>query len=168
MSQVRIALPQDEDRIFLAVQAIHETGEWGLRYSDGSPFPFCEERTRATIRQGLTGKDAWIGVIGDAGEAEASIYLHTAQPFCSEAPFLAELWSIVLPAYRGSDHAKQLLEFSKDLAKAVNLPLVIGVMSHERTAAKCRLFSQRLGQPPIGELFVYHHQNDASASKVPS
>lgn len=159
MPNVRIPDPSEEDDLVSYARKLD--GQWGLAYADGTAFPFSESRARETIRAALNRDQSWIGVIGEPGKIEASICLYVAQPFYSDQDYLAELWTNVLPEYRHTDNAKALLAFAKKFARAIDLPLVVGVLSRERTEAKCRLFERALGQQSQGRFYVYHHQNDA-------
>lgn len=162
LSRVRLAEASDEEALMQAVQRMHAENEWGLRGADGKPLPFCRHRTRATIQRAIIPRrndpgvaPAWIGVIpGDNGDIAGSIYLSVELPFCSESPFLAELWNYVFPNYRKSNNAKTLIAFSKTIASIIQIPLVIGVFTSERVMAKCRLYQRQLGEPS-GQFFIY-------------
>ncbi len=161
-SRVRLAERDDEDDLMRAVKRMHGDNEWGLQGADGKPLPFSEERARSTIQRAIIPRPnhpgaapAWIGIIGEPGHIEGSIYLSVEVPWCSEAPFLAERWNYVFPEYRKSSNAKTLIAFSKAIAAVIKIPLVIGVFTSERVMAKCRLYQRQLGEPR-GQFFIYH------------
>lgn len=161
--KVRVAMPSDEEELMDACRRAYATGEWGLRYGDGSPLPYAPDRVRSTIQKAIIrqrndpdGGQAVIGIAGEPGKLEGSVYLYVSSTFVSDAPFLMELWNYVFPAYRKSDNAKALIAFSKAVANIMRMPLVMGVMSHERTEAKCRLYSRALGRPALGSFFLYN------------
>ncbi len=159
-SKVRLADQNDEDELMHAVRRMHSDNEWGLRGADGQPLPFCEDRARSTVQRAIIPRPnhpgaapAWIGIVGD-DRIEGSVYLSVELPFCSESPFLAELWLYVFPEFRKSNHAKTLIAFSKAIASIVQIPLVIGVFTSQHVAAKCRLYQRQFGEPS-GQLFIY-------------
>jgi hypothetical protein len=51
--------------------------------------------------------------------------------------------------------ARRLCEFSKQTADALELPLIIGVLSNHRTEAKVRLYERQFGKPS-GAFFLYN------------
>ena len=160
--RVRLADAADEDELMRAVRRMHSDNEWGLRDASGQPLPFCEERARSAIQRAIIprrnqpgGLPAWVGILGEPGKLEASVYLSVELPWCSEAPFLAELWHWVMPEYRRTNNAKTLIAFSKAMATMLKIPLVMGVLTGERVMAKCRLYERQLGSP-IGQFFLYN------------
>ena len=157
---VRIAGPDDEDALVEAVRAMHRGGDWGLRYSSGAPLCFSEPKTRRVVRNAINPMmrndgQAWIGIVGDGAEIEGSACLSIGEAFCSEDPLLFENWNFVLPEHRRSDNARRLIAFSTAMSRVLRLPLVIGVMSHVRTDAKCRLYERSFGRP-LGALYLYN------------
>ncbi len=170
-SRVRLGTPADEDDLVYAGKRMHEDAEWGLRYGNGDPLPFSERKARDTIRNALYPPDesapilgrSFIGIVGTPGKIEGSVCLSISSPFWSDAFFLAENWCYVLPEFRRSENAKQLIDFSKSFAKTLQLPFVIGVFSHERTEAKCRLYSRALKQPAVGSIFLFHGDDATTA-----
>ncbi|MDE2101789.1 MAG: hypothetical protein KGL39_31370, partial [Patescibacteria group bacterium] len=60
----------------------------------------------------------------------------------------------VRPEFRRTSNARDLIEFGKHCAKELGIPLVIGVVSNERTRAKMELYRRRLGDP-VGGYFMY-------------
>jgi GNAT superfamily N-acetyltransferase len=63
---------------------------------------------------------------------------------------LEELYNFVHPDYRKSDNAKALIDFAKNTAEKINVPLMIGIISNHRTEQKIRLYQRRLGKPSGG------------------
>lgn len=142
--RVRLAKPEDEDEIFAICKLLH--AENGL-------FPMDEEKVRARIRECTGQKGGIIGVIGRPGEVEAIICLVINQFWYSSEWSLDEQFAYVLPNHRRSSNAKELIIFAKACAEQLNLPLVIGVLSNERTEAKVRLYERQLGAP-AGAFFL--------------
>jgi len=163
MPHVRLANPQDEDEIVAMLDAVAD--QWGVRAIDGGSFPFSERKAREFVSGALAQRNSWIGVVtGETGTLEASICIMLNEPFFSHGSFLAEVWTVVLPEYRNSHNVKHLIEFAKSFAEAASLPLVFGVVAHDRVKVKQRLFDMIVGQPPSGNFYVYRHpKNDVSA-----
>lgn len=166
---IRLAKAADEDALVWAIRQMGQDNEWGIRHADGRSLTFSEARTRATVRKAVIpnwnnpDEQAWIGIYGPPGEVWGSVYLQEGAPFCSDDRLLYELWNYVLPAHRENANAgRQLIQFATQLAGVLQLPLVIGVMSHIRTAAKMRLYRRVLGpqSKQMGALFLYHASND--------
>lgn len=162
-AEIRIAKMADADQIVASLRAMNTDNEWGLRHADGRSLTFSEARAHETVRRALvhtTDYDqAWIGIFGPPGEVWGSVYLQEGPAFCSDDRLLFELWNYVLPEHR--DHARaglQLINFATTMAQVLQLPLVIGIMSHIRTEAKRRLYRRALGRGgrSIGEYFLYH------------
>jgi N-acetylglutamate synthase-like GNAT family acetyltransferase len=145
---VRVADASDMEEIMkLAVEASKENG-------------FLEASVNLLV------KAAWgpinqdhgiIGCIGELGNTiEGMVVLNIGKIFYSDEDCLEERTLYVRPAYRSAQggRATKLVAFSKFAADALGLPLLIGVLSNERTEAKCRLYSRMLG-PPSGAYWIY-------------
>lgn len=77
---------------------------------------------------------------------------------------LFELWTFVHPDYRRVNYGKRLIEFSKkcsDWFCRVGTPVSLfsGVVTDQRTEAKCKLYRRQL--PKIGEFFLYNVKKKA-------
>ena len=61
------------------------------------------------------------------------------------------------PDYRSAKggRARRLCEFSKQAADSLGIPLIIGVLSNNRTEAKVRLYKRQFGEPS-GAFFLYN------------
>ncbi len=142
--RVRLAKPEDEEEIFAICQRLHE--ENGLCALDPA-------KVLARIRECTGQRGGIIGVIGEPGSIEAIICLILNQMWYSEQWILDEQFAYVLPNHRRSANAKELIVFAKACAGELRLPLVIGVLSNERTEAKVRLYERQLG-PSAGAFFL--------------
>ena len=107
-----------------------------------------------------------VGIIGEIGEPiQAAILLRTVQMWYSEDWIVEEKAIFVHPDYRKAGakhrskssrgHAHALCDFSKRVANELGLPLIIGVLSNHRTAAKVRLYERQFGEP-AGAFFLYN------------
>lgn len=116
-----------------------------------------EDAVRDVIMEGMRRKRAWCAVVGDHGRIEGSVFLILGTLWYNPHWYqLEELWNYVLPDYRRSTNAKELLRFTKWLSGTVGLPLMIGVLNTVRTEAKLRLYQRELGQPSTGAYFLVH------------
>jgi len=66
---------------------------------------------------------------------------------------LEELLVFVDPECRKSRHAVALVGWMKGLADDLKIPLLTGIISKDRTAAKIRLYDRML--PRIGAFYLY-------------
>lgn len=148
-TRVRLAVADDEDELVDIVRLMH--GENGI-------FTLCEDKVRETLRNALSGpvekRRGLIGAIGPKGSIEGSIYLEVGTLWYSSQWTLIEQWNFVLPPFRRSTGSKDLISFAKLMSDKFGLPLVIGVLSNERTEAKVRLYRKQLGEP-AGAFFVH-------------
>jgi hypothetical protein len=144
---VRAAQPDDENGIMTLARMIHE--EIGM-------FDLNEEKVRSTIRPLLHKHFGIIGVVGAKDNLEAMILLRIANNWYSDAPFLEEMSVFVRPEYRNATVSRvhKLIEFAKKAADGLDLPLMIGVLSNQRTNAKVELYEKHFGHP-AGAFFIY-------------
>lgn len=148
---VRYACPQDYPQIISMTEALHaENGQMEIDY------PTAE----AAIMQAINLERSMIGVIGPVGAIQGLIFLRFAEFwFSRNNPFLEEMLSYVSPEYRkGTHNARALLTFARNAADRLNLPLMIGVLSLERTKAKLALYQKHFGEPVGGWFWLYPRQ----------
>lgn len=145
----RVATPDDLDEIMaIAVQACHENG-----FLNPSP-----ERLLRGIYPALHLDHGIVGVVGpEGGPIQGTVLLHINQHWYSEEQFLEEKSVFVHPDYRqaAGGRAARLVEFSKKAADRLGLPLLIGVLSSNRTEGKVRMYRRLLGEPQ-GAFFLYN------------
>ena len=151
-SVVRLAHPADEDALITLGKELHQ---------DNGIFPISEEKIEAVIRRAIypqvqepSDLPVIIGVVGEPGHIEASIGMMINQHWYTDAWHVDELWNFVRPDYRRSAHAKALLDFAKEVQAKMAIPLLIGILSCERTQAKVKLYSRKLGTP-AGAYFIW-------------
>ena len=127
---VRRATPQDEEEMMALCRMLHL--ENGL-------FEMDEERVRGILQRGIVPNGGGIvGVIGEPGKIEAIISIIISQMWYSSAWVLEELFSYVHPDHRKTNNAKHLISFAKKCSDEIGIPLLIGVISNDRTEAKVR------------------------------
>lgn len=96
----------------------------------------------------------FIGVIDGEKGLEASIGMVMDTWWYTSQFALNERWNFVHPDHRKTTHAKRLLEFSKWVSECIGVPVLMGIISTERTEAKIRLLRRQMGEP-IGAFFSY-------------
>jgi GNAT superfamily N-acetyltransferase len=116
---------------------------------------WAEDLVMEAGRQAIAGDGAVIGVIGPIGRLEGMIHLVVTRHWYSHDAHMEELYSYVHPNYRRSDNAKLLIEFAKTAAEKTGVPLLIGILSNQRTEQKIRLYQRRLGKP-AGAYFLWN------------
>ncbi len=151
-SAVRIAGPADYQEIWrLFLQGHNENGLFTL-----SPRKVDWFLIRALFPDQIapddTGTRGCIGVIGPVGKLEAVVFVTIGESWYSDDKYLEEFLVYVDPEYRTSTHAHALLDWMKQQVESTGLPLMTGIVSNNRTEAKCRLYRQRL--PKAGEFFL--------------
>lgn len=135
-----------------------------LLYSENAIFKIDDDKVRNFLQRGINQHGATIGVIGCPDHIEGAIYLYIGEFWYSTERHLEEFFNYVRPEHRRSDHAKKLIEFAKNLSNAT-LPLVIGVLSNERTEAKVRLYERQLGKS-AGAFFVFNRDHAGGPAAV--
>lgn len=144
--RVRLAVPADLPQLIELGRDLH---------AENALMPLDEAKITEVVKNGILGKGGRIGVIGAIGAIEGGIHLVFGTFWYSNELHLEELYSYVRPEFRRSGNAKALIEFAKVCAKQMNLPLLIGVVSNQRTQHKIRLYRRRLGDP-AGAYFLFN------------
>lgn len=141
---VRKARPEDRDTILrICAQNHSENGQFGL-----SP-----RKVEAMVDRAFSGGGSIIGTVG-SGRVEGLILLVIGQHWYTDDWCLEEVMNYVLPDYRRSTHAKDMIAFAKRCSDELAIPLVIGVVSNERTKAKIELYRRQLGEQ-VGGYFIH-------------
>jgi hypothetical protein len=104
------------------------------------------------IPPGDTGVRGCIGVIGPVGHLEALVFVTIGEIWYSDEKHIEEFMVYVDPEFRHSDHVDALLDWMKEQVEITGLPLVTGVVSNQRTEAKCRLYRRKF--PKAGEFYL--------------
>ena len=145
---IRIAKPNDIDDIMeLALAACEENG-----FVNPNPVKLLKEIYPALHRDhGICGL---IGVPGN--KPEGAILLRIGEMWYSDHKVIEEKAIFIHPQYRNAKggRARRLCEFAKQIADSLNMPLMIGVLSNNRTEAKIRLYERQFGAP-AGAFFLY-------------
>lgn len=145
---IRIGTPEDLDGLMeIAMMATEENG-----FLDPNPAKLAAEMWPA-----LHQDHGIVGIIGPKdGQIEGAVLLRVGDMWYSDTQVVEEKAIFIHPEYRSAKggRAKRLCEFSKKVADALGIPLIIGVLSNERTAAKVRLYERQFGKPS-GAFFLY-------------
>lgn len=154
---VRVATPWDEKSLVdLFLKAWEENGITSVDV----------ESIVAMLRPALYLWEGIVGAIGEpGGRIEGATLLRYSKMWYSSDWLLEEKILFVDPEFRAKGksnsgstrkvyHAKELCEFAKKTANELNMPLMIGVLSNERTASKVRLYERSFG-PSAGAFFLY-------------
>ena len=91
-----------------------------------------------------------IGIIGkENGPIEGAILLRIGPMWYSHDMVVEEKAIFIHPDHRGAKEgrARRLVEFAKNAADELGIPLLIGVLSNKRTEGKIRLYERQLGKP---------------------
>jgi len=154
--KIRLGTPADEAAILdLSLKAWKENG-----INDVEP-----EKMLGMIRPALYLWQGLVGIIGEPNKKiEGAVLLRTSQMWYNSSWILEEKAIFVDPEFRSKKgvrstqtvgHARALCEFSKRVANELNLPLIIGVLSNQRTQAKVKFYERSFGAPS-GAFFLYN------------
>lgn len=154
-SIVRLAVPDDEDALVTLCSTHH--AETALRDGTGTPFPFSESKVRVLLQLAFRHENperSFCGVIGTVGSPQATVYLKRDCIWSSERPILREVFSIVAPDYRKTNHARDLTAFSKVIAACLEKTLVAEITA-QRIEAKERFYARNYGAERIGSFYAF-------------
>jgi len=146
--KVRVATPEDLEGVMSLLMMVCR--ENGL-------FDPSVQKVLADIWPALNQDLGLIGVIGDPGERlEGMVLLKIGSLWYSDDEIVEERTVFVHPMFRKArgGRAKKLCEFSKKVADELGLPLIIGILSNQRTESKTRLYNRVFGQP-AGAFYLY-------------
>src|SRR5215475_1238758 len=169
-SVVRIARPEDHSEIWrLFLQGHHENGLFKLA-PDKVDWFIHRALHPEQIPDFDTGARGTIGVIGPVGSLEGIVFVTIGQFWYSTDHHLEEFIVYVDPeCRRPPGHVQALVNWMKQQSDLTGLPLMTGIMSTQRTEAKCRLYGRML--PKVGEFFFYGGKGAGtvmSSSAVPA
>lgn len=105
-----------------------------------------------------------IGVIGPRGAIEAVCGVCLADLWYTHDKHLSDFLVFVDPEHRNTNHAKSMIRWMKEQADIIGVPYMSGVVTNERTEAKCRLFRREM--PKVGELFLYRGPGVTMGSSI--
>jgi N-acetylglutamate synthase-like GNAT family acetyltransferase len=145
--QIRIATTDDMEEVMRLAIAASE---------DNSFIPASPALLAREIWPALCQDHGLCAVIGPPGGAiEGLVLLRVGAMWYSEQTVVEEKAVFVYPEFRAAKggRARRLCEYSKHVAQELGLPLLIGILSNERTAAKVKLYERTFG-PPSGAFWL--------------
>lgn len=146
LPKVRVANKNDLNELLEMGRLLHkENGILNLS------LEIIEEEAKKAIN----GNGSVFGVIGPVGAIEAMIMLSIERFWYTNDPHLEELLSYVRPEFRKSKNARALIEFAKNMSVRLGIPLLIGLLSNQRTIQKIKLYERAIG-PQSGAYFLYN------------
>lgn len=153
-SIVRKATPEDRRGIWELFDMVHE--ENAILNQSKPKVDWLLDRILhpERIPEWDNGTRGFIGVIGPPERLEGLILLCLGSLWYSDDIILEEYVNFVHPDHRNSNHAKTLVGYARHLADKTGIPLLIGIVSNHRTAAKVRLYRRQL--PEAGAFFLYN------------
>jgi len=110
-----------------------------------------------------------MGIIGEPGTIpEAAILLRIDEIQYGDDPCLLEKAIYVHPDFRAAKggRAAKLCDFALSIQKEFDIPLVIGIMSNNRTAAKVKLYERKFG-PAQGAYWIIGAKTGQWVGEVP-
>lgn len=123
---------------------------------ENAQFPLSMYKLEKKVTEILDGNGGVIGLI-QRKQVEAIMVLQIGTPWYTDTFCLEEVLNYVRPEFRRSTNAKDMITFGKRCSDELGIPLMIGVVSNERTAAKIALYERQLGKP-VGGYFIYSKQ----------
>ena len=145
--EARLATPDDVEGLVRLARNLHAENGIG-------ELPLSEKKVRAFIDRALNGHLVIIYVIGPPDDIHAAIGLVIEEGWYSDEWHLYEMFMFVDPKHRSPPGAARLLiRMAKQAADKLKLPLMVGVISTERTEAKIRLYETELSK--AGAFFLY-------------
>lgn len=144
-SPVRKAMPEDRQQILEMCEENHR---------ENGQFKLAPKKVATMVDRAFNGGGAIIGVVGGHNSIEGMLLLLISQFWYTDDWILEEIQNYVRPECRRSTHAKDMIAFGKRCSDEIGIPLVIGVVSNERTKAKMELYRRQLGEP-VGGYFLH-------------
>jgi hypothetical protein len=130
-------------------------------HSENGQFGYSATKVESMVDKAFNGGGAIIGLVGGHDRIEGAILLNIGQFWYTDDWCVEEIFNFVHPEFRKSTHAKDMIDFGKRCSDELAIPLVIGVVSNERTKAKMELYRRRLGEP-VGGYFIHRPASAAA------
>jgi GNAT superfamily N-acetyltransferase len=164
-SIVRTARPEDFNEIWrLFLMGHHENGQRTLA-PEKAAWHIHRALNPQLIPPWDLGFRGAVGVIGDTGNLEGAVMVALGSFWYTHERHIEEYIVYVDPECRRSFHARALIKWMQDKVESTQLPLLTGVISNVRTAAKVELY-RRLGLPEVGAFFMQHPATVLASSSV--
>jgi len=156
---VRIGTLDDLDEVMaLSLAAVEDNG-----FLNADPQALLQIMYPALMQD-----HALVGVVVEPdGRLSGGVLLQVSRHWYSSPGehFLEEKSIFVHPDFRNAKggRAARLAEFTKKVSDTLGLPLLIGVLSSDRTEAKVRMYRRIFGEPQ-GAFFLYNGATGAHRS----
>lgn len=151
-SPIRLATPADEPEILQLLHVMWKESGWR---------PLDIECARELFARAFARQGGILAVIGVPGHIRGMIYLLITRTWYTRDNHLEELFCWVHPEHRKSDYSKLLIDYAKSCSDQISeqagkkVPLLMGVLTNRRMAAKVRLYRRFFGIP-VGAFFVHN------------
>ena len=148
---VRTGTP--EDIISMMDLALSANEENGL-FEPSAPKLLGEIWSSLNLHHGI------VGIIGKPGETlQAACLLRAEAMWYSDKMCLIERGIYVAPEFRAAKggRASKLADFAIEASVKLGMPLVIGVLSNQRTEGKVKLYERKFGKPAGAYWIVNGH-----------
>jgi len=120
-------------------------------------FSMNDDRVHAMMARAYDKQGGILAGIGPKGALEGLLFLHLTSFWYSDDPYFEEFFLYVLPEYRKSRNAVELLGFAKWCSDESGYPLFIGILSNHPTERKELLYERQLqAEDYKGRFFVYN------------
>jgi len=149
LTGIRIGTPEDVHGIMeIATEMWNELGV----------TPASQEKILHDVWAALNQQDGLIGIIGEpGGRIEGGILLRVGSMWYSDEKVLEERGIFIHRDFRHikGGRARRLCQFAKNAADSLGIPLLIGILSDDRTEAKAKLYERQFGKP-VGVFYLYN------------
>lgn len=162
-SVVRIAEPQDRDECWRLFLQLHQENALFTLAPHKVDYFLHRCLFAAAIPPYDLGPRGAVGVIGPPGALEALALVTIGEFWYTTDKHLEEYLVYVDGKHRKSHHARALIAWMKQQAELAGIPLLTGVVSNERTKAKCALYGRML--PKVGEFYLYKGKAAATSTR---
>lgn len=143
-SEVVLATPADLDELFSVLME---------NYRENGIYSMNPQKVAAWAAMGCHRDKGAIGLIKGPDGIEATCGVVLGSMWYSDDIYVEEVWNYVRPDHRQKPHSKHLIMFAKWFAENLGVPLLMGIVTTSRLAAKERLYEREL--PKVGALFLH-------------
>jgi hypothetical protein len=130
-------------------------------HKENGQFSLSMTKVESMVDKAFNRGGAIVGLVGGHNRIEGAILLSVGQFWYTDDWCVEEIFNYVHPEFRKSTHARDMIDFGKRCSDELAIPLVIGVVSNERTRAKMELYRRRLGEP-VGGYFIHRPASAAA------
>lgn len=152
---VRIIEADEISNVMSLCERLHE---------ENGMFTMNHDKVRVTLDRAFKKQGGVLAGIGPKGKLQGLLCLLLSSFWYSDDPHWEELFLYVIPEYRKSKNAVELLRFAKWCSDETDFPLFIGILSDNSTARKELLYERQLKIPGgNGRFFVYNNKKCKAA-----